>query len=515
VTAVDRIAQDSGADAERSPRHVRVGILGAGFAGLGMAIRLKREGIEDFVVWERDADIGGTWWANSYPGCQCDVPSHLYSYSFAPNPEWRRTYAPQPEIQAYLRRVTTDFGLWPHIRLSCAVTEARWDEDEHVWRVATERGDYTAEALVAAPGPLSEPSIPVLPGLDGFGGTVFHTAAWNHDHDLAGRRVAVVGTGASAIQVVPSIQPLVEHLTVFQRTPPWVVPHGDRPISERERRVFRRLPAVQRAIRTGVYFGRELLVPGLAYRPRLMGVIERLARRHLHRQVRDPELRAKLMPDYAIGCKRILPSNRWYPAVTQPNVDVVTDGIASVRPDGTVDGNDELHQVDTIVFATGFHVTDIRMATITTGTGGRRLSDVWDGSPSAYRGTTVAGFPNLFFLVGPNTGLGHNSIVFMIEAQLNYIAGALAHMRERGATRLEVRREAQDAYNARIQARMAQTVWNTGGCSSWYLDRNGRNSTIWPDFTFRFWGDLRRFDGHAYELGTSARRTTQTAVATA
>jgi cation diffusion facilitator CzcD-associated flavoprotein CzcO len=392
-------------------RHVRVGILGAGFAGLGMAIRLKQQGEDDFVVWERDPDVGGTWWANRYPGCQCDVPSHLYSFSFAPNPEWRRTYAPQPEIQAYIRRVTDEFGLWPHIRLSCAVTEARWDDAAHVWRVATEQGDYTAEVVVAAPGPLSEPSTPDLPGLDGFEGTIFHTAAWNHDHDLTGRRVAVIGTGASAIQVVPEIQPVVEHLAVFQRTPPWVVPHGDRPISERERRVFRRVPAVQRAIRTGVYLGRELLVPGLAYRPRLMGFVERLARRHLNRQVPDPDLRARLTPDYAIGCKRILPSNRWYPAVTQPNVAVVTAGIASVRPDGIVDARGELHQVDTIVFATGFHVTDIRLATLTTGTGGQRLSEVWDGSPQAYRGTSVAGFPNLFFLVGPNTGLGHNSIV--------------------------------------------------------------------------------------------------------
>jgi cation diffusion facilitator CzcD-associated flavoprotein CzcO len=496
-------------------RHVRVGILGAGLAGLGMAIRLKLEGIEDYVVWQRDADVGGTWWANTYPGCQCDIPSHLYSFSFAPNPEWRRTYAPQPEIEAYIRRVTDDFGLRPHIRLNCAVTQATWDEDEHVWRGATARGDYTAEALVAAPGPLSEPSIPDLPGLDTFAGTVFHTAAWNHDHDLTGRRVAVIGTGASAIQAVPEIQPIVERVTVFQRTPPWVIPHGDRPISERERRVFRRFPPAQRMIRAGVYLGRELLVPGLAYRPQLMGVIERLARRHLERQVRDPQLRARLTPDYAIGCKRILPSNRWYPAVTQPNAEVVTDGIARVRPDGIVDGRGELHQVDTIVLATGFHVTDIRMAALTTGAGGRRLSDVWDGSPRAYRGTTVAGFPNLFFLVGPNTGLGHNSVVFMIEAQLNYVAGALAHMRKTGATRLEVTREAQDADNARIQARLARTVWNTGGCSSWYLDRTGRNTIIWPDFTFRFWRRMRRFDFEAYEVARTPRRAPAPAVAVA
>jgi cation diffusion facilitator CzcD-associated flavoprotein CzcO len=489
-----------------APRHVRVGILGAGLAGLGMAIRLQQEGERDFVIWERDADVGGTWWANTYPGCQCDVPSHLYSFSFAPNPEWRRTYATQPEIQGYVRTLTDDFGLWPHIRLNCAVTAARWDDERHLWRVRTQRGDYTADVLVAAPGPLSEASIPDVEGLAEFAGTVFHTAAWNHEHDLTARRVAVVGTGASAIQVVPAIQPLAEQVTVFQRTPPWVIPHGDRPISDRERSVFRTAPAVQRTIRAGVYLGRELLVPGLAYRPSLMRFVQRLAERHLERQVRDPGLRARLRPDYTIGCKRIVPSNRWYPAVTQPNVDVVTDGIARTRPDGIVDGRGVLHQVDTIIFATGFHVTDIRMAGITTGRDGRLLADVWDGSPRAYRGTTVAGFPNLFLLVGPNMGLGHSSIIFMIEAQLNYVAGALGHMRRTHATRLEVRRAAQAAYNDRLQRKLAGTIWNTGGCSSWYLDRNGRNSTIWPDFTFRFWAQMRRFDPQAYETSTTDRR---------
>ena len=496
-----------GGDSNGTPvRHVGVGIIGAGLGGLGMAIRLKQEGRDDFVVWEREPDVGGTWWANTYPGCQCDVPSHLYSFSFAPNPEWRRTYATQPEIERYVKRLTTDFGLWPSIELDCAVLHATWDDDDHVWRVATERDDYTADALVAAPGPLSEPAIPDLDGLDAFAGTTFHTANWKHDEDLTGRRVAVIGTGASAIQVVPKLQPQVEHLTVFQRTPPWVVPHGDRPIGERERRVFRRAPVVQRAIRTGVYLSRELLVPGLAYRPQLMRLPERLARRHLERQVPDPDLRARLTPDYAIGCKRIVPSNRWYPAITKPNVDVVTDGIERIEPNGIVDCTGTLHEVDTIIFATGFHVTDIRIAHRITGRDRTLLADRWDGSPRAYRGTTVAGFPNLFFLVGPNTGLGHNSIVFMIEAQLNYIAGALEHMREAGATRLEVKPRAQDAYNEHLQRKLARTVWNTGGCSSWYLDRTGRNATIWPDFTFRFWTRMRRFDPQAYDTATAPSR---------
>ncbi len=480
--------------------HVQVGILGAGFGGLGTAIRLRQEGVEEFVIWERHADVGGTWWANSYPGCQCDVPSHLYSFSFAPNPDWSRTYPLQPELRDYLRRCVDRFGLRDKLRLECEVTGAVWDDGAALWRVQTSQGDYTADALVVAPGPLSEPSIPAVPGLEGFDGDVFHTGEWDHSVDLAGRRVAVVGTGASAIQVVPQIQPVVESVTVFQRTPPWVVPHGDRPISSRERALYRRFPALQRLARTGIYCMRELLVPGLAYEPRMMRIVERIARRHLEQQVADPELRRRLTPDYAIGCKRILPSNTWYPAITQPNAEVVTSGLASVRPGAVVSAGGDAREVDAIIFATGFSVTDIPAAARVHGARGTALSDVWDGSPQAYRGTTIAGFPNLFLLVGPNTGLGHNSIVFMIEAQLAYVLDALRTLRAKGARRLEVRQEAQDAYNERMQERLSRTVWNTGGCSSWYIDRKGRNSTIWPDFTWRYWHAMRRFDPHAYSI---------------
>jgi cation diffusion facilitator CzcD-associated flavoprotein CzcO len=483
-----------------APRHVRVGIVGAGFGGLGMAIRLIEAGERDFVVWERDPEVGGTWWANTYPGCQCDVPSHLYSFSFAPNPAWTRTYAPQQEIADYLLGVTERYGLRPHIRTSCAVTHAAWDEAEHHWRVTTEAGEWTTDVLVAASGRLSEPSIPAVPGVDTFEGTTFHTGHWNHEHDLAGRHVAVIGTGASAIQVVPKIQPIVESLTVFQRTPPWVLPHRDRPITESERRRYARLPALQRMVRTGIYFGRELAVLGLARRPQLLRVAEHMARRHLAAQVPDPELRHRLTPSYTIGCKRILPSNHWYPALTQANVEVVTDGIDRIRPDGIVTGAGELRRVDTVILATGFHGTDLRLAHRIADGSGTLLAEHWAGSPQAYRGTTVAGFPNLFFLAGPNTSLGHTSIVFMIQAQLAYIMDALETMRARGVTRFDVRPEAQRAYNDDVQRKLARAVWNTGGCSSWYLDRTGRNTTIWPDFTFRFWERMRRFDPAAYEL---------------
>jgi cation diffusion facilitator CzcD-associated flavoprotein CzcO len=485
-------------------RQFRLAIVGAGFGGLGMAIRCKQSGIEDFVVFERDDDVGGTWWANTYPGCQCDIPSHLYSYSFAPNTEWTRTYPLQPEIRTYLRDCAARFGVRDHIRFRCPVERAEWDDEAGEWLLETPDGRFSAQVLIGAPGPLSEPSLPYLPGMEDFHGTAFHTAQWDHDHDLTGRSVAVVGTGASAIQTVPQIQPQVNRLLIFQRTAPWVVPHRDRPITEFERRLYRRVPAAQRTVRSMVYVSRELLVPGLVFRPQLMNAVQKMAEGHLAKQVPDEALRAKLTPNYVIGCKRILPSNMWYPAITQPNVEVVTSGVTSFTPDGVVAADGSAHEVDTVIFATGFHVTETAFSTLVRGRDGVLLSDVWDGSPQAYRGAAMPDFPNLFLLVGPNTGLGHNSIVFMIEAQLNYLLGALEAMERRGATRIEVRRDAYDAYNEHVQARLGGTVWNTGGCSSWYIDRNGRNSTIWPDFTWRFWQQTRRFDEVAYELTAPA-----------
>jgi cation diffusion facilitator CzcD-associated flavoprotein CzcO len=486
-----------------TPTHTHIAILGAGFGGLGAAIKLKQRG-EDFLVLERSDGVGGTWWANTYPGCQCDIPSHLYSFSFAPNPTWSRTYPKQPELRDYLRRTAERFGVFDRVRFNTEVTGAAWDEDAGRWAIQTSQGAYTADVLVAAPGPLSEPSIPDLPGLEDFQGTVFHTATWDHEHDLRGRRVAVVGTGASAIQAVPEIAEQAAHLDVVQRTPPWVVPHRDRPITRVERLLYKTFPPLQRAVRAGVYFSRELLVPGLVYRPKLLKVAEKVARKHIADQVPDPELRAKVTPNYTIGCKRILPSNKWYPALGRENVELVTSGIARVTPTGYVTADGVEHEVDTLIFATGFYVTDIPLANIVTGTDGRTLAAHWHRSPQAYRGTAVAGFPNLFFLIGPNTGLGHNSIVFMIEAQLRYLLGALDAMRARGAGRIEVKADAQKAYNSHLQAKMGQTVWNTGGCASWYIDAQGRNTTIWPDFTFRFWKQTREFDAPAYAL-TPAR----------
>jgi cation diffusion facilitator CzcD-associated flavoprotein CzcO len=481
-------------------------IVGSGFSGLGMAIRLLKDGERDFVLLERAGEIGGTWRDNTYPGCRCDVPSHLYSFSFAPNPSWSSTFSPQPEILDYLRDVARRFGVLPHVRFHTELESAEWDEEGSRWRLGTSQGPITADVLVLGQGPLSEPRLPEVPGIESFEGKAFHSAQWDHDHDLDGERVAVVGTGASAIQFVPAIQPRVGRLHVFQRTPPWVVPHPNRAMTALERALYRRLPVAQLAMRAGIYWARESFVLQFRHR-RVRRLATRMALRQLEKQVPDPELRAKLTPRYELGCKRILPTDEWYPALMQPNVEVVTEGISEVRPSSIVAADGSEREVDTIIFGTGFHVTDIQIADRVRGREGRPLAEVWDGSPEAYKGAAVAGYPNLFFLVGPNTGLGHNSIVFMIESQVNYVADALRTMRRRGARTVEVRPEAQAAYNAELQERTRGTVWVSGGCASYYIDRNGRNSTLWPTFTWPFRRRTREFDEGAYALGAPAPAT--------
>jgi cation diffusion facilitator CzcD-associated flavoprotein CzcO len=470
-----------------------------------MAIRLREEGITDFVMLEKADDVGGTWRDNTYPGCRCDVPSHLYSFSFAPNPGWSRTFSPQPEIWDYLRGVARDYDLYQHIRFGTEVREVAWDDDAQHWTIDTSDGEYTADVLVSGMGGLHVPSIPHLPGIESFEGTTFHSAEWNHEHDLKGERVAVIGTGASAIQFVPRIQPDVERLTVFQRTPPWIMPLPDRPLKLFESRLYKRFPPAQLAMRATIYWARELFVIGFM-KPELGDRMAGFqARKYLRESVPDPVLRAKVTPAYTIGCKRVLISDDYYPALAQPNVDVVTAGIREVRANAIIDSDGLEHQVDTIIYGTGFRVTDMQAADHVIGRDGRRLGEVFAGSPNAHRGTTFTGFPNLFMMVGPNTGLGHNSIVFMIESQLNYIASALRYLSKSGAASVEPRREVQEEYNRSLDERLEGTVWNAGGCVSWYLDDNGRNSTLWPGFTWRFRRELRRFDPAEYAVRSPRR----------
>jgi cation diffusion facilitator CzcD-associated flavoprotein CzcO len=480
--------------------HVRVAIVGSGFSGLGAAIRLKRQGVDDLVVLERADDVGGTWRDNGYPGCACDVPSHLYSFSFAPNPGWTRSFSPQPEIWDYLRRCARDHGVLPHLRLGHELLEAAWEDGTQRWRLRTSQGSLTAQVLVLGTGPLSEPSIPALPGLDRFRGTVFHSAAWNHEHVLDGERVAVVGTGASAIQFVPHVQRLAGRLHLFQRTPPWILPRRDRAITPLEHWLFRTVPATQRLARLGIYWSREMSVAGFTLEPRLMGLARRLALRHLRRQVPDPELRARLTPAYTVGCKRILLSNDYYPALTRPNVEVLPTGVAEARERSLVGSDGTERQVDTIILGTGFHVTDAPAMQRVRGRDGRLLSEVWRSGMAAHLGTTVAGFPNLFMLVGPNTGLAHTSIVLMIESQLAYVLDALRHMDAHGAGSVEVRPESQAAFVDEVQERMRRTVWVRGGCASWYLDASGRNTTLWPGSTWAYRLRTRRFHAAQHVL---------------
>ncbi|MFL5798361.1 MAG: flavin-containing monooxygenase [Actinomycetota bacterium] len=486
------------------PAHVEVAVIGSGFGGLAAAIALLQRR-RDFLVLERADDVGGTWRDNSYPGCACDVPSHLYSFSFAPNPDWSRSFSSQWEIQEYLRRVGRDSGVLPRIRFGAEVLEARWEPEPRRWRLRTTLGDMTADVVVAGTGGLSEPSVPALPGLERFEGTTFHSARWRHDHDLAGERVGVVGTGASAIQFIPRIQPVARRLLVFQRTAPWVMPRRDRDYGRAERWLYRRVPATRRLLRSAIYWGRESWVVAFAKRPRIMAVAERQALRLMRKQVPDPELRRKLTPPYRLGCKRVLLGSDYYPALVEPNVDVVTDRIVEILPRAVVTegpgGRRTEHPVDTIVFGTGFHVTDPPIAGRVFDGEGRSLGEHWsEGGMSALHGITVAGFPNLFLLVGPNTGLGHTSIVIMIEAQVRYLMDALRQMRERGIAAIEPRRDVQEAYSSRMQRELAGTVWNTGGCRSWYLDERGRNTTLWPTFTFTFRRELERCDLSLYEI---------------
>jgi cation diffusion facilitator CzcD-associated flavoprotein CzcO len=475
--------------------HHEVCIVGAGFSGLGAAIQLKRAGVHDLVVLDRGDTVGGTWRDNTYPGAACDVPSHVYSFSFAPNPDWTRSFSPQPEIQAYLERTARDFGVLPHVRFRHTVTGARWDEAAARWVVTTDRGTtFSARFLITAAGPLSEPVIPPIPGLEGFPGRVFHSARWDHEHDLTDRRVAVVGTGASAIQFVPHVQREARHLTVFQRTPAWIVPRADRELTRLERWLFRRWPITQRLARTVDYWIREAYVLGLALDTRLLRLAERGARKHLARQVPDPDLRRELTPDYTLGCKRVLISNDFYPTLREPNVDLVAAGVAEVRGSTLVAADGTEVEADTIIFGTGFEVTEPPIAKLVRGVGGQRLADAWHEGMRAYRGTQVHGFPNLFLLVGPNTGLGHNSIVFMAEAQIRYVVDAVRTLDAAAVPAVDVRAEVQDGWDAAVQRDLVGTVWTSGGCSSWYLDASGRNSTLWPRFTWQFRRRTARFD---------------------
>ena len=476
-------------------------VIGAGFGGLAAAVALRRAGVSDVVVLDRAAEVGGTWRDNTYPGCRCDVGSNLYSLSFAPNPEWSNTYSYQPEIQRYLVDVVERYHVRPLLRLGHEVTRVAFERTSGLWHVEGPFGVRRARCVVLATGSLSEPRLPAIPGIEAFAGPSMHTARWDDTVELAGRRVAVVGTGASAVQVVPEVAAVAGELTVFQRTAPWVLPHGGRAVPARTRALYRRLPPLQRLARLGHYLQRELLVVGFVEDPARLTRGEAMARAHLRAQVNDPDLRARLTPDYRLGCKRVLLSNDYYPALARANVELVTDAIERLEPTGVRTSDRKLHEVDVVVWATGFRVTDNPVVARVADADGRSLAEALAGRLDHYRGTTFPGFPNLFMLGGPNTGLGHSSVVFMMESQLRYVTGAVERALAEHAL-IEPTAEAARTWTGRLRDRLPATVWGTG-CASWYLTETGVNTTIWPDFTFTFRHATRRFDARDHRVAAA------------
>ncbi|MFD6056619.1 flavin-containing monooxygenase [Rhodococcus wratislaviensis] len=490
-------------------KHYDILIVGAGISGIGAAIRLKQSGIDNFAVLEKGDALGGTWRDNTYPGCACDVPSALYSYSFAPNREWSRLFAGQEEIRQYIERTAAEHGVPAHVKFGTEMQRAQWSEQSRRWTVDTSAGTFTANAVIAAAGPWNEPLVPAIPGLDTFTGEVFHSSRWNHTYDLTGKRVAVVGTGASAVQFVPAIQPTVESLHLYQRTAQWVLPKPDHTLPGVERAILRRVPGAIRALRRIEYAIMESL--GLGFRhPWILRVIQQVGKAQLRAQVRDPKLRKALTPDYTLGCKRLLLSNTYYPALTRPNVEVHANAVQSVRGNVVVGSDGAEREVDAIIFGTGFHILDMPIGSRVFDGEGRSLDDHWKGSPQAYLGTTVAGFPNAFVLLGPALGTGHTSAFMILEAQLEYLIQAVTQARNNGWTRMEPRREVQDAFNARVQEALATTVYNAGGCQSYFLDVNGRNSFNWPWSTDRMRQRLGRFDESAYDVSREPASATAT-----
>ena len=493
-----------------TPTRVRVLVIGAGFAGLAVARAMDRAGVRDFLVLERAAAVGGTGRDNTNPRAACDVPSQLYSYSFAPNPGWSRSYSPQPELQTYLRSVAAESEILDRVVLRTVVEDVHWDGSSQLWRVQARGPEGTrelrADVVVSAAGALSDPRIPSFEGLDRFRGAVFHSARWDHGCDLTGKRVAVIGTGASAVQVVPEIVERAARVDVYQRTAPWVVARRDRTYSAFERAALRRVPGLQSLYRTAIYWTREASVPAFTRYPGLARPAERAALRTIEKAIGDPELRARVTPDFALGCKRVLLSNTWYPTLARDDVDLVTEPIDHLTETGIATRDGRHREVDVVVVATGFHTTDLPIASRITGRFGTTLAEHFaEHGAQAYKGTTVHGWPNLFLLVGPNTGLGHSSMVFMIESQVTYVVDALRHLDRAGSTvgsrvAVEPRRSAQAAWVEDVQRRMTRTVWSRGGCASWYLDSHGRNVALWPRATFTFRRLLARFDPAAYDV---------------
>ncbi|WP_375738499.1 flavin-containing monooxygenase [Pseudomonas boanensis] len=483
----------------QQPAPLHVLIIGAGFGGMGLAIQLQKAGNHDFLILEKGSEVGGTWRDNSYPGAACDVPSHLYSFSFEPKVDWSRKFAPQAEIFAYQRHCADKYGLRRHIRFGCEVAGAEFDEASGLWQVHTQNGErYSARALVSACGQLNRPAWPRITGLEKFRGELFHSARWNHGYSLAGKRVAVIGTGASAIQFVPQIAPEVARLHLFQRSAPYVIHKADRAYRPWELAVMRHAPGLQKLDRMLKYIQHESRVLAFSMFPPLMKFIRFKFDRHLARGVPDASLRQRLQPDYPLGCKRILISNDFYPALARPNVELVTEAIREVTEDAVITRDGVNHEVDAIILGTGFTATDFLAPMSIRGLGGRDLNQAWREGAEAYLGISVSGFPNLFILYGPNTNLGHSSIIYMLESQYPYVLDGINALVERGLRYLDLKQDVQKDYNRELQRQVHHTVWEQG-CNSWYKTAEGKNTNNWPGFTFTYRLQARRLEFEHYE----------------
>jgi cation diffusion facilitator CzcD-associated flavoprotein CzcO len=490
--------QTSTIEPQSTTTHAKIAIIGSGFAGLGLAIQLRRRGESDFIVLERADDVGGTWRDNTYPGAACDIQSHLYSFSFRPNPDWSRVYATQPEIHAYLREASIDEGVQPHINFGAELLSCTWQARAAHWALETSAGSFTADFVVTAAGHLSDPKLPNITGLEKFERPMFHSARWDHSFKREGKSIGVIGSGASGIQIVPELAKTAGQLTVFQRSAPYIIPRVDHVYTTAQKSMFRRMPETAQALRDELFWGNEARFPQRRGIADFIAKIETTALDHLAAQVPEGELRDKLTPDYMIGCKRILISNDYYPAFLRDNVALETSGIVEVRERSIITNDGEI-ELDALVLGTGFEAADLPITHRIFDENGRSMAESWTSGGAAYACSTVAGYPNLFIMNGPNSGLGAGSIIYVVESQIQYILGALEFMDSTGASTIEIPQQAQDNFVAAIDERAADTVWLNGGCYSWYVDhRYGRLTTVWPDFMTRFRRESGRFKPDEY-----------------
>jgi cation diffusion facilitator CzcD-associated flavoprotein CzcO len=478
-------------------------IIGAGFTGLGAAIKLKQAGVEDIVIVERSDRVGGTWRDNTYPGIACDIPSLLYSFSFVKNPSWSRAYPTGGEICAHIEDLTDQFGLRQLIRFDTEITGLSFAEDTGVWTATTKgRKRFQARTVVLASGPLADHKFPEIRGIDTYQGQKIHSADWDHDYDFAGKRVAVIGTGASAVQIVPELVKTAEFVKVFQRTPGWVIPRLDTKMPAAVQSLFAKVPATQEFARQVLFWGHEASATALVWKSPLSSVVARVGKAHLRRAVADPWLRRQLTPDFTPGCKRMLVSSDYYPALQRDNCKLIDWPIATLSPVGIRTSDGVEHHLDAIVFATGYDVHLSGPPFPVTGLGGRSLQQDWSGHAQAYKSASAHGYPNLFFMCGPNSGPGHNSLLVFVEGQLDYLVAGVSAILDNDLRYLDVREHIQHAYNEQIQRRLSHTTWMSG-CNSWYLTDDGFNASMYPGFATQYLRQMRDF---RYEDYTAVER---------